>query len=29
MNKLKDVKLFIKLDLKDAYYYLRIRKDDE
>jgi hypothetical protein len=29
MDRLKGVKLFIKLDLKDTYYQLRIRKGDK
>jgi hypothetical protein len=29
LNRLNSAKIFIKLDLKDAYHQLRIKKDDE
>ena len=29
LDRLVDIKIFIKLDLKDTYYRIRIKKDDE
>ena len=29
LNRLYDVKIFLKLNLKDIYYRLRIRKSDK